>query len=45
VATGALLRPVPAMFVVSAAAFLLLIVGEPAVIVLAALAVPPGRSA
>ena len=33
------LRPVPAMFLVSAAAFLLLIVGEPVVIVLAALAV------
>jgi MFS family permease len=33
------LRPVPAMFVVSAAAFLLLIVGEPVVIVFAALAV------
>jgi MFS family permease len=33
------LRPVPAMHVVSAAAFLALLVGEPAVIVLAALAV------
>jgi predicted MFS family arabinose efflux permease len=31
------LRPVPAMFAVSAAAYLLLIVGEPAVIVAAAL--------
>jgi predicted MFS family arabinose efflux permease len=33
------LRPVPAMFAVSAAAYLLLIAGEPALIVLAALAV------
>jgi MFS family permease len=33
------LRPVPAMFIVSAGAYLLLIVGEPVVIVIAALAV------